>query len=366
MLAAGGGVFMTALNAREGWRSIAESIKTDRAYDAEFLLDEPVATERIAAALAAVRDIAKWEVWGRSEAALIEHGQDAVMRTYPDRGHGSFSLFGVPSQTEMIRFPLLEGRWLAQDDTDAIVVGQKTLMAIPGVKTGDPIRLSMDGRPTSWRLVGVVREIGGGGGYVTSPGYTRATSQEGTGGDIRLVVSGRTAEARERAIHAAEQALNEAGIGIARAMPLDRLYAAMVGHIEVPARMLIAGSLILVLLGGIGIGSMMTINVLERTREIAVMKALGAAPGIVVSMIAIEGLFVGGLSWMLAVLISLPLTGAISAMGRSAHGAPLPFTISTSAGAIWLGLVLVIALAASTAPALRAAHLVVREALAYE
>jgi ABC-type lipoprotein release transport system permease subunit len=68
----------------------------------------------------------------------------------------------------------------------------------------------------------------------------------------------------------------------------------------------------------------------------------------------------------LAVLISLPLIRVLGPAARSAHGASLPFAVSLSAGAIWLGLVLVIAVAASAAPALRAVRLVVREALAYE
>jgi putative ABC transport system permease protein len=148
-------------------------------------------------------------------------------------------------------------------------------------------------------------------------------------------------------------------------MPLDRLYTAMVGHIEVPAQMLIAAALLLVLLGGLGVASMMTINVLERTREIGVMKAIGAAPATVVKIIAGESLFIGAVSWILAVAISLPLTRALGLAGRHL-GVSLPFAVSITAAAIWLGLVVLIAVAASAAPASRAARLVVREALAYE
>src|SRR3970282_585459 len=109
MRAAGGGLFMTALNVRDGWRAMAEHIKTDRLYDADFLLNQPGPAGRIAAALARVGGIPALEVWGYSPAAFLQGGQDAVMRTYPDRGHGSFSLFGVPPHTEMIRFPVLMG-----------------------------------------------------------------------------------------------------------------------------------------------------------------------------------------------------------------------------------------------------------------
>ena len=53
-------------------------------------------------------------------------------------------------------------------------------------------------------------------------------------------------------------------------MPLGRLYVAMVGHVEVPVRMLIAAAVLLALIGGLGLGSMMAVNVIERTRALYV------------------------------------------------------------------------------------------------
>jgi putative ABC transport system permease protein len=367
MLSIGGALFITSLNVRDGWRAMADHVKTDRFYDADFLLKGPVQADRIASALSSVSGIGKFEIWGSSSIAFVQGGNDAVMRTYPDRGHGSFTLFGVPPKTEMIRFPLIEGRWLQESDIDAVVVTQRMLKEIPGAKIGDQIVLSIDGKPTIWRLVGVALEIGGGGAYVSSAGYANATARSGgAGGDIRLIASADTTKERDQMVRAAERALDEAGMGIEKSVPLDRLYVAMLGHIEVPAGMLIAASVLLVLVGGLGLASMMTVNVLERTREIGVMKAIGGKPATIVKIITSECLLIGGTSWFLAVLISLPLTRILGSVGRMEMGTALPFTFSIVTGAIWLGLVLVIAVAASVAPASRAAKLVVRETLAYE
>ena len=120
---------------------------------------------------------------------------------------------------------------------------------------------------------------------------------------------------------------------------------------------------VLAVIGGLGLASMMTIAVVERTREIGVMKAIGAVPGTVVRMIVAEGLVVAGLSWIVAVVASLPLIYGIGRLGASVFGMPLPFILSLQAALIWLGLVVAISLVASTIPALRASRLVVREAL---
>jgi putative ABC transport system permease protein len=362
LLSAGGGLFITAVSVRDGWRAMAGHVKTDRLYDADFLLTEPVPVDRITQALAPVEGIREFEVWQYNQTAFARRGRMDVMRTYPDRGHGSFALLGVPPQTRMIRFPVLAGRWLASDDLDAVVLTQQVFRQLSTAKIGDRILLSINGELTEWRLVGVVMEVGGGGAYVSSAGYVRASGSAGTGRDIRLIAANK----RDRVVRAAERALDEARIGVERGMPLDRLYAAMVGHVEVPVRMLIAASMLLALIGGLGLASMTTVNVLERTRELGVMRAIGAGPAIVLKVIAGEGVLTAGVSWFLALVLSLPLTRALGLLAARMFGAALPFTVSVAAAAAWLGLVLAIAAAASAAPALRASRLEVRQALAYE
>jgi putative ABC transport system permease protein len=362
LLSIGGGLFMTTVSVRDGWLAMAGHVMTDRAYDADFLLTEPVSVDRITQALAPVEGIREIEVWQYNQTAFAREGRVDVMRTYPDRGHGSFALYGVPPQTRVVRFPVLEGRWLASDDVEAVVLTQQLFRQVPTTKIGDRILLSIDGRPTEWRLVGVVLEVGGGGAYVSSAGYAHASGSTGTGRDIRLVA----AHARDRVVRAAERALDEARIGVERSMPLDRLYVAMVGHVEVPVRMLIAASALLALIGGLGLASMMTVNVLERTRELGVMRAIGARPLVILKVIVGEAVFTTAMSWFVALFLSLPLTRALDLFAARMFGAPLPFTVSVVAAATWLALVLVIAAIASAAPALRATRLVVRHALAYE
>jgi len=366
LLSTGGALFMTALNVRDGWFAMAEHVRTDRFYDGDFLLTEPATASRIESALASVAGIREFEVWRYNETSIAAEGRIDVMRSYPDRVHGSFGLFGVPPRTRMIRFPVIAGRWLADGDIDAVVVTPRIFSQVPGAKIGDRILLSIAGKPTAWRLLGVVLEVGGQGAYVTTAGYARAAGSAGVGNDIRLAAAGQSAEERARVVRAAERALDEAGIGVGRSMPLDRLHVAMTGHVEVPVAMMVAASALLALIGGIGLASMMTVNVLERTRELAVMKALGAVPAVILKVIVGEGVLIAAMSWVLALLLSLPLTRAVGSLGGKMFGAPLPFTVSILAAAVWLGLVLAIAIAACAGPALRAARLVVREALAYE
>lgn len=364
LLATGGALFITALSARDGWRAIAASALTSRHYDVEFRLSAPVAEARIEQALAASGAVVRHEVWGIAETAYVNADQLSIMRTYPDRGHGSFSIIGVPPDTGLVSMPLIQGRWLEVDDTDALVLTQQNHRGSSAPKLGDRLTLEVDGKPRDWTLVGVVREIGGGGAYVNKSAF-EAIAGDDAGQLVRVVLAPDFAGGRDAALAAVETSLTEADIQIERAMPVDTLYLALVGHVEVPVTMLIAAAVLLALIGGLGLASMMTVNVLERTREIGVMKAVGATPATVLKIVVGEGLFTAGLSWLAAMALALPLIGLIGLSGIVMFGTPLPFAVSFAGASVWLAAVLIIALIASAVPAWRAARLVVRQALAY-
>ena len=116
--------------------------------------------------------------------------------------------------------------------------------------------------------------------------------------------------------------------------------------------MLIMASLIAIV-GGLGLMGTMSINVLERTREIGVMRAIGASNRDIQGIVIIEGLVIGLISWTIAILIAI-LT------------APMPAVYGLSGILAWLIFTLILATVASALPARRASQLTVRDTLAYE
>lgn len=358
LLATGGALFVSALSVRESWRAVAETALTDRHYDTELRLAVPVADDHLAAAVNASGAVPRFEIWGSEPASIAQSDGFAVMRTYPDRGHGSFSLFGAPADTGLVTYPVLAGRWLRPDDTDAVVLTVQSHTA--GSEVGDRIAITVDGEPHTFTVVGIVREVGGGGAYVTRAELDRIT-KGGAGQMLRVKFAPNVSPAEAHG--AFETSLANAGIGVERAFGIETLYEALVGHVEVPVSMLVSAAVLLAIIGGLGLASMMSIAVVERTREIGVMKAIGAVPAAVVRMIEAEGLFVAGLSWIVSIVAALPLIYGIGRLGASIFGMPLPFLVSWPATLAWLGLALATSAIASIVPALRASRLVVREAL---
>jgi len=116
------------------------------------------------------------------------------------------------------------------------------------------------------------------------------------------------------------------------------------------------------LVGGIGVMNIMLVSVTERTREIGIVKALGATPRFILVQFLIEALgltLFGGLiglacGWGLAHLLAMVIPGM--------DGATVPWW----AGVLALGFTTIIGVVFGLAPAVKAARLAPIDALRYE
>jgi putative ABC transport system permease protein len=121
------------------------------------------------------------------------------------------------------------------------------------------------------------------------------------------------------------------------------------------------------IVGSMGLTGTMGMNVMERTREIGIMRAIGADDRAVMRTVIAEGVFIGMISFGLAAILSIPFTYMLAGIvSRTVFQTPIPIVFTYVGYAIWLGLVLALSALASILPARNAARLTIREVLAYE
>jgi putative ABC transport system permease protein len=132
-------------------------------------------------------------------------------------------------------------------------------------------------------------------------------------------------------------------------------------------QMLLAMAALIAAVGAIGLAGTLSINVLERRREIGVMRAIGASNLALRRIVIVEGMLIGLLSWFIGAILALPISYVLSnAVGMAFLRRPLNFEFSWGGIGLWLTVVVVLSGLASFVPAWRASRLTVREVLAYE
>jgi putative ABC transport system permease protein len=164
-----------------------------------------------------------------------------------------------------------------------------------------------------------------------------------------------------------EELFERERIGVSSSTPVWLLRNAVAAHMRVLVNSLLAMAVLMAIVGTFGLMSTLSMNVLERTREIGVMRAIGATPKKVRNLIVFEALIIGILSILIAVIASLLLSYYMgSFIGHMSFRISLPLTVSSVAILLWVAIVISGSYLATLHPVNRANRISVRQALAYE
>lgn len=368
LLSAAGAMFMTGINVKSGWQQYLSNAAADRHYDLEVRLYDSQPEEKVFSIIKGLPTVQKVETWNYTPAAIYRPDGLDIVRTYPDGGHGSFMLRSVSVDTNLIDKPLLSGRWLQADDTNGVVLNQLAKAFFPNANIGDEIQLTVNGQAATFRLVGVLRQVlTPAAAYVTPSTYATATgiSLQSIDG-VRVVFDRHDAATIDAATNQIQNALTAQNVSLRVLLPEDSLGEALSGHVFIFIFALLLISTVMAIVGGLGLMSSMGTSVIERTREFGVMRAIGAKSNIILRNVISEGLFIGLMSWVIALPLSIPLSLGIGYLvGNLSFRSPLPLVISPTGLVIWFLVLVIGSIAASAYPAQQASRLTVRETLAY-
>ena len=369
LLASAGAVFVAGMSLSAGAEAVAEEAEERRKWDVQVQLAGPVSVDEVTTLVQQVPGVARVEGWMRTQTGVAGPGQIPLTRTYPDQGHGGVALTAVPADTTMLPPPkVIEGRWLNPGETGAVVLNQIARKeTVPGVRVGDTVQLLVGGESTAWRVVGLVQEREGAGAvYTTARGLAEALDRPLQVNQLRIVTDSHDEPTRDVVARAADDVLTNAGVEVASAESISLAEAATEGHLGPIIAVLLGIAVAMAVVGGVGLASTMSANILDRTREFGVMHAVGARPKTVRRIVIAEGIFLALASCVAAALPMLGLTALMGAgLGNLFMSAPLPFRVSALAAGIWVALAVLGAVLATDAAATRASRLTVREALAY-
>ena len=173
--------------------------------------------------------------------------------------------------------------------------------------------------------------------------------------------------ARTQIAEAVQDQFAETGLDVGSVQTVTQMRASSEMLFQIVIMLLMSMGILLAAVGGIGLTGTMSLSVLERIREVGVLRAIGAGHGAVLQVVIVEGVLIGLLSWVAGALLAYPVGKPIAdAVGVATVGMAASYKVSITGMLLWLAAVIVISVVASYLPAQQAAKLSVRQVLAYE
>jgi len=289
---------------------------------------------------------------------------------YPDGTTAdNLTILAPPVVSKLVSPDMVAGRWLQAGDRRALTVSEGMLSKFPDLKPGDILRLKVNGDEDDWLVVGIFKFVNQQGtiAYSTYEYISGLTHSTNHAFSYRIVTEQHEPADQQIMADKIDAYFRAQGYHVSQARTGISTMRTASDSLDILVTFLLIMALLTALVGSIGLTGTMGMNVLERTREIGVMRSIGAVDREIMRTVIVEGMVIGGISWMLGALLSFPFTFLLSSIISSAiFHSKISVHFTFTGFLIWLLVVLVLSAVASVLPARNAARLTIREVLAYE
>ncbi|MDX1414266.1 MAG: ABC transporter permease [Candidatus Promineifilaceae bacterium] len=356
-----GAVFIAVFNVRSSMLTYLNQLGEHFAADVSLTMERPYRIPKMEQALYGIESVIDVEGWGGAGAQIVDENDQVVT---------DLSLVGPPADSRQINPEMVAGRWLQPGDERVVIVSDSIYKKYPNIQPGDSLRLSVnDGRAEDWELGGVFRftdQIEGVFGYATFDTLAKINNTPDQAATYRIMTNDNSREEEEATARLIDARLREQGFLVSLVESGRATLEQAATGINVLIVFLLMMAILTSLVGSIGLMGTMGMNVLERTREIGVMRAIGAVDTAIMASVIIEGATIGFISWVLGGLLAFPFSVLLLELMAIAFSAPVEPVFTPQGYIMWLGVVLALSVIASVLPARNAARLTIREVLAYE
>jgi putative ABC transport system permease protein len=310
------------------------------------------------------------ELWNRLPAEL-SHNEQLLKQS----GSLGVQIVALPVESLIYKPLIVAGRWFENSDNDQkVLVLNAATAELNGIQVGDSIKVNLLGQfNNEWQVIGLYRWFAGS-DFSVEPVYaplrTVQTMTKRSGySSFALLSANITSQTEEKTYaDALKQLFQDQHIKLdiyTTIAKLEQRQYAKNQFLPMTSMLLGLASMI-ASVGAIGLSGTLAISVLQRTREIGVLRAIGASSAAVFKLFMLEGFFHGLMAWLISIPIAYFVAEPLSRkLGEIMLDIQLDFSFSVIAVWLWLGLVTMLVVLASYLPARHATQIVVRSSLSY-
>jgi len=350
--------FMLAMNTSTSLLYTAEQEETQKRYDLMVLFEQPVKASRVTW-MDKFSIVDHAETWKIKRATLIHSNQlDDEIRP----------LKLIPSASKVMRPFMLTGNWLNPEQAGGVVINQRISHGYSQYKVGEQLDVLINGRSMKLPIIGVMKEFGGASIYIREGDFLELfpnTEQLINSAFITLKEPNEKNLAQLKRLM--DQHLTLADIGVSDMASAKKASRIIRGHLDVIVSALLLLALLMLLISTLGMASGISTSIVERTREIGILRAIGGKPTAIATILVTESMTMAFIGWLFALLLSQPTSKLMTEYFGTAL-VEYPFDYLGSSEGIYYSLLgaIVLVILATLGPIVSANQQSVQEAISYE
>ena len=307
------------------------------------------------------------ELWQRLPVLAAYQGQ-----VLQQQGSLGLQVLAVPASGQLYRPNIEQGRWFeAADGGKYNLVMSADTARLNHLKVGDSLELRIGSKLASWQIIGIYRWLAGN-NFAVEPLYTPSesvqalTNRHGFASYALIKADMKDQSMEAEYLRKLSTDFETQGISLDAYTTQARLqqrqfarnqFRSVIGTLMGLASMVVA-------VGGIGLSGALAIGVLQRQREMGVLRAIGASGRTLLQLVMLEGLWHALMAWIFTVPLAWWLAEPLSArLGQIMLSMKLDYRFASQVAGAWLMILVVLALLASYWPARQAMRLSVKDAL---
>lgn len=351
-LVLGGLLFVLVLTTSNSIKASLNSYMDCFDYDYEFsaMSDTlPVWEEKSSQ----IKDIKEYEIWKTSQCMKKGGNEDAS---------SVYQIVCAPSDTRMYQPIMKSGSWVEKEDTDSVVISEKAAEDA-GKNIGDTIELVINGKTVGFKIKGIVKVFEVKEVYFNTKQMEAYVPENFWTYNIKCSLKSKSWNSRTQ-IHNLEDAMEENGIRTMNGQSKAERGDTLINHYMITLNSLLVVVVVLVIVIGFGISASLRIQMQERSREIGILKSIGATYKKILHMFTAESAVFSMLVILAVWLFGVPvILFGCELLGKFVLGEVFlisPMTVLISY-AIWFALCSVVVLFSYRRSVKKAAKVTIRE-----
>jgi len=353
----GGVMFIMVMSVGHSLNRTLDEILNEFGGHAWVVFRQPYRVEQLVSVARQDPAVEYVEVW---------HRVAAVLET-PSGEKKQVGLRGMPVPSRIFGARIVAGRSLLPGDGRAILLNEK-IARENGIHVSDVITTRIGDKQVTWTVVGLVYSVQNNHteNFVPFDALARVSGTVNRGERVYLFLRKEAREHPQTVVQRLRQTYEKEGLHVTAAGTMEEFRRSGRNEFNILTYTLLVMSVLAAVVGSIGLMGTLSINVVERRREIGILRSIGAHNRALIGIFVLEGVVVGICSWLLAGPLSVPLSWVFAREVADLMNIPMGFHYSVPALVAWLGIVALSSVFASLVPAWQATRVTVREALAYE